>query len=304
MLINYLEICLIGRENIQRYLSRVLGFFPRVDTLLSVLLTLNFGAKAVGRVLSAIGKAIASVLANKYVRIALYILGAVVGLGLALAGAIQIFTLGFFQIPQWLTIASGIISGANIASYAATALQLGGLLLQGRIGTLIRIIGLMIIGNLVGIIEDSTMNRISDATSIGDFFGKAWQGFKDGLNHIKQSFKRGWETLIPILGFNCGPGWENPNEAPSSSLDKNCKGHDEKTRNDRLKTDPKLRYEAKIKSDRWLIRKALIASTRIHLFDLAVRGQPGSAGEIYRSLLLGAFGVRVLYFRYRKSRLK
>ncbi|MER3632500.1 MAG: hypothetical protein C4325_10355 [Blastocatellia bacterium] len=245
--------------------------------------------QAIGRALSAIGNVIARVLGlgNTWVRIGLTILQAVVSFGLGVFGALKI-----------------ILSAVSVASFAATALQVGGLFLQGRIGTLIRVIGLMIIGTLIGIVEDTIVNRVLDARSFSDFFRKAWQGFKDGLDYVKEAFKRGWETLIPALGFNCGPGWGHPGERPAGNLDKICRKHDEDSENTDLIQDAKSRYTAKIKADRLLVRRSLVSSTRTHLIDLAIGGRPGTAGEVYRSLLPVAFGIRILYFRYRRARIK
>ncbi len=187
-----------------------LGFFSWLGNLF----------KSIGKVLSAVGNAIARVLNNRWVRIGVLILGFLVPFLGALAKAIQL-----------------ALKIYNIVADIAGQMQLYGMLLQGKFKQLGMALLSGIVGSFIATIENGIIeglhNYIGDKEfggqryidwgkfSFKDFAHGVWDGFKTGLSDAANQLfrfrtepgkpaKSFWsklaDILIPGYGHFCGPG--------------------------------------------------------------------------------------------------
>ncbi len=165
-----------------------LGFFSWLKKLF----------KGIGKVLSAIGNAIAKVLNNRWVRLGIFIASFLVPfLSPAIAAAVKL----------------GLRIYNTVADIAA-ALQLTGQLLQGKFKELLTNLGIGMISSAISTIADRVIRGVTAALTkngkfsfknftFKGFFGGMWKGFKAGLDDV---FGRGWESLVPLFGRYCSPG--------------------------------------------------------------------------------------------------
>lgn len=250
--------------------------------------------KAIGKIFSAVGRAINKILGNVAVVVALTVLSAVVTFGLSLVATLSVI-MPALTAPTWLTIASYALTAVSYASKLGTVLEIAGLLLQGKIKQFAKIVGMAFVGALVGVIEDSVRNGFIEGLKRGNPFGGAWSGFKKGLGYLKEAFTRNWkDLLIPIYGFFCGPGWgidsSSGIEMPTDGQDKACMKHDKESLISRQKNYDKLGRDW---VDLKLIGRSIVSSTRARLVD-RIFGSGYKIGDIYSTTVPFAFGVRIV----------
>ena len=253
---------------------------------------------AIGRFFSAIGRAINKILGHIAVQIAIIALAAVVTLGTSLIPMLSVL-MPTFVVPTWFTIATYVSTGLAWASKIGSALELGGLLFQGKFKELGKIVGLAFVGALVGIVEDSIVNGAFEGIKNGGgLFSGAWKGFKNGLKNVWAALarfgsKKWWEGFIPVYGFFCAPGWgvgnATTNETPVDGRDSACKKHDSDLQ--RFKAgNPSSTTVTRIDLD--LIKGVLRSTSRPRFTDIAF-GSGGRIGDRYGFTVPFAFGIRI-----------
>jgi len=255
---------------------------------------------AIGRFFQMIGRAIRRILGNIVVQIAINFLAAIVTFGTSLVATLSVFMPGLL-IPTWLAVTSAVLTAASWASKIGTALELTGLLLERKFKQLGKIIGLAFVGALVGVVEDSIINGVTEAIKNGgNIFAGAWKGFKDGLHRLKTIFTRKFKDFfIAVYGFFCGPGYGVENQGYPNSQDgvdgrdKACKAHDEALKQRELDLLAGLPVRSKTYYDWKLIKSNFIATSIPHLTDIAFGGGH-RIGNVFGFTVPFAFGIRIL----------
>ncbi len=255
---------------------------------------------AIGRFFSAIGRAINRVLGNIVVQVALTVLAAVVTFGTSLIASIGVLMGTTIAAPTWLTVASFISTAASWATKIGTALELTGLLLQGKFRQLGRIIGMAFVGAVVGILEDSVVNGAYDAfKNGGNIFAGAWSGFKEGLSSVKAVFTRKLKDFfIAVYGLWCGPGYgveQLGSNGPRGvdERDNACRAHDTGLLSRKAEILLTGSATHTITFYDWkLIKDMFKATSRPRFSDIAF-GSGHRIGDIYGFTVPFAFGIRI-----------
>lgn len=252
--------------------------------------------KKIGKFFSAIGRAINKIMSHIAVRIVVLVLAAVVTFGASVVAAVSIFA-PTLVAPTWLVIATYASTALSWASKIGSALELTGLLFQGKFKQLGKIVGLAFVGALAGVIEDSIVNGALSGKSL---FGGAWQGFKNGLRNVWAALKRfgskkWWEGFMPLYGFFCSPGWgvgnATENETPVDGRDRACKTHDSQLRDKKNGVGSAV-FKTVTQLDLALIRGLLFSSSRPRFLDIAF-GSGGRIGDRFGFTVPFAFGIRI-----------
>jgi len=278
-----------------------LGFFSWLGKLF----------KSIGKVLSAVGNAIARVLNNRWVRIGVLILGFLVPFLGALAKAIQL-----------------ALKIYNIVADIAGQMQLYGMLLQGKFKQLGMALLSGFVGSFIATIENGIIeglhNYIGDKEfggqhyidwgkfSFKDFFNGVWHGLKTGLRDAANQLlryrgqvkdkktglmrnKSFWEkfrdALVPGYGHWCGPGigqGAGETRAGVNGVDEGaCRPHDG------LYNTP---GQDKLGADFEMFGHLLIKFPTLQVTDLAFGGP--SIGSRYKFSALPFFGAILPGYRY------
>ena len=215
----------------------------------------------------------------------------------------SIFVTGKLAVPAWLKTASYISDAASWATKVGTYLELTGLLLEGKLKQLGKVVGLGFVGAIASVIEDAFINGLIKGLVKGDF-SEVWKGLKEGFGELKAIFGRGWKDFfIPVYGLWCGPGYgisqrgmgddDNPTPSGVDGYDAKCKIHDQDLRDRQRNKDLGRPYRTKTHYDWKLIKGVVFSSTSKPRFvDMAFSGR--RVGDIYGFTIPFAFGARII----------
>ena len=283
-----------------------LGFFSWLGKLF----------KKIGKVLSAVGRAVSKVLNNRWVRIGVFILGFILpGLHGLLA-----------TIIEWT------VRIYNYVADIASQLQLWGALLEGNFKDFGAMIGLAIGGAALSQVIDPIVSGIQDALFKGkNLLDSVYKGLVDGYNRFADNLSRSIKDIfIPFYGIFGGPG--NPSDAhydettqdfrPCASADKPCvpdpydaidgdfRQHDltgrqlsqaaKPDKNGIRKITGQQKHAGVRASDRRLVRGLLRHAPSVHLLDVAFSARSGGRpliGSGYKLFALTFFSIRGYVFR-------
>ncbi|MGH9947878.1 MAG: RHS repeat-associated core domain-containing protein [Pyrinomonadaceae bacterium] len=256
-----------------------LGFFSFLKKLF----------KGIGKLFSAVGNVIAKILNNRWVRLGVFILG--------------------FLVPFLAPAIGAVIKAAldiyNFVADIATSLQISGMLFQGKFKELGVTLAIGVVSAAISAIADSVIQGVKDSlTKNGKFSFKnfTWKGFfsgaikglKKGLSSV---FGRGWESLIPIYGRYCAPGYGNggngANGIPIDGLDSLCDRHDG-VYNGTGGLPNNFKNAFRLEADQVFFRGLFRAVTNIGFGDIIFSGRP-SGGNVFRSIAIPAFGGMIVY---------
>jgi RHS repeat-associated protein len=242
----------------------------------------------IGRVVSAVGKAISSVLNNKWVRIAVFIAGFILpGLGGLL-----------------YTVVDTALKIYNRVADFAAQLQLLGSLLQGKFKEFGISIAMGIIGGAIAQVEDAIITGVQDALFKGKYGGNilagAWHGLGEGLSKLGRTLRHAFDkfprNLIPFYGFFCSPAnVDKLGTAPVDPADDICRQHDDEYQR-------RGKGWSKSKADREFLKSLFYLPNafghgfvpKIHLIDIAF-GSRASVGSVYHFIAIPAFTGLVAY---------
>ncbi|MER3462824.1 MAG: hypothetical protein C4342_07575, partial [Armatimonadota bacterium] len=248
--------------------------------------------RGVGQIFSAVGAAVAKVLNNRWVQIAMF--------------ALDFILPGFGKLSSAFGKALYHIAKLGVRIYQkvneiAGLLQLGGMLLKGKFKEFGRAVALGFVGGLYSMVTQSIKNGIQGALfgghfdELGDLFVGAWKGFKEGLNRVGNYLeaigKHGFKALF-AYGYTCGRGNVDPGGAHQeyySGYEDACKAHDDDTRG--------KDKAGVLREDRKFLGRAVFGLTgpSVHAWDIAFggRGYP-TVGTVSKFFAIGAFGALVL----------
>jgi len=253
--------------------------------------------KGIGKIFSAVGNAIARVLNNKWVRIAVFILGFILP-GLQALGSIL-----YKIVDQALRI-------YNTLADIGALLQLAGSALQGHWKEFGLSIAVGIVGGAISQIEDALIKGIQDAVFHGgNVFKGAWKGLKTGWHKfwktLKHAFEKFPKNLIPWYGNFCSPANTLDPGSPNAVDigDEICSGHDDVSNS---RGTGKLKHMTKFESDKQFLRSLFYLPNafqhrwvpKLHIIDIALGMRP-SVGSTYHFMAIIGFSVAV-GFKVRK----
>jgi RHS repeat-associated protein len=143
------------------------------------------------------------------------------------------------------------------------------------LGTLLAI-AFTVVPNIVKMALQTIWTNIKQAVketglTFGSIFRGIGRGIKQAFGFVKAIFSRGINSLVPIYGYFCAPGWgiDGPtvNQQPTDELDSACKEHDTKMREiDDLYESGKISKREwkrlKTKADLRFMKKAMFSYNR------------------------------------------
>jgi RHS repeat-associated protein len=254
--------------------------------------------KGIGKILSAVGRAMSRILNNRWVRIGVFILGFILP---GLHGLLAV-------IVEWS------LRIYNLAADIASQLQLWGALLEGHFRDFGAMIGLAIGGSALSQVIDPIVSGVQDALFKGkNLLDSVWKGLKDGYNRFADNLSRQLkEIFIPFYGIYGGPG--NPKDEkwddnahqfkdvppPTDDTDIGYMGHDITGRmlgdmeDSGLITAHEHRVMRKL-SDRTLVKYLLSHAPAVHLLDVAFSAHSGGRpliGSGYKMFAVIGFSIR------------
>ncbi|HKV35771.1 MAG TPA: RHS repeat-associated core domain-containing protein [Pyrinomonadaceae bacterium] len=265
-----------------------LGFFSWLKKLF----------QSIGKILSAVGRAMSRILNNRWVRIGVFILGFILpGLHGLLA-----------TIVEWT------VRIYNFAADIASQLQLWGALLEGHWRDFGAMIGLAIGGSALSQIIDPIVSGVQDALFKGkNLLDSVSKGLKDGFKRLGKNLTRQLkEIFIPFYGIYGGPGnpddkqWDDDKHefkdvpAPIDDTDIGYRNHDVEGRllgdleDGKVITAHEHRVMRRL-SDRKLVRHLLSHAPMVHLLDVAFSASSGGRpliGSGYKLFALTGFTIR------------
>ncbi|HJP91183.1 MAG TPA: RHS repeat-associated core domain-containing protein [Pyrinomonadaceae bacterium] len=266
--------------------------------------------KSIGKVLSAVGRAVSKILNNRWVRIGVFILG--------------------FILPGLHGLLAAIVSWTvriyNYVADIASQLQLWGALLEGHFKDFGAMIGLAIGGSALSEVIDPIVSGVQDALFNGkNLLDSVYKGLKDGYYRFADNLSRKLKDIfIPFYGIFGGPG--NPPDdtydektrdfrpCPSDKpcvpdayddIDTDFRGHDVAGRQagqdaklpvgDPNRITHEVQHARVRASDRRLVRGLLRHAPSIHLLDVAFSARSGGRpmiGSGYKFFALTFFAIR------------
>ncbi|CAN5217781.1 hypothetical protein BH20ACI2_BH20ACI2_05460 [soil metagenome] len=252
--------------------------------------------QSIGKVFSAVGKAVGAVLNNRWVRI-----------GVMIAS---------FLVPFLSPAIGAVIKAAlkiyNIVADVASSLQLTGMLLQGKFKELGITLALGVASAAISAISDSIIQGVKASMTKGGKFSLknfslkgvlngAFKGLKSGLSDV---FGRGWESLIPIYGKYCGPGYGDGGGGSKGTgidgIDRLCDAHDQKydMSGPQSGLSAETRNLLRLDADENFFRGLFRAVSIVGVGDVVFGGRP-SGGNVYRFIAIPSFGGLIAYRRTR-----
>src|ERR1700754_2027443 len=252
----------------------------------------------IGKILSAVGRAMSRILNNRWVRIGVFILGFILpGLHGLLA-----------TVVEWT------VRIYNFAADIASQLQLWGALLVGHWRDFGAMIGLAIGGSALSQVIDPIVSGVQDALFKGkNLIDSVWKGLKDGYNRFADNLSRQLkEIFIPFYGIYGGPGnpndkkWDDDNHKfkdvppPIDDMDTGFMRHDIDGRmlgdleDNNLINAHEHRVMCRL-SDRALVRHLRSHAPMVHLLDVAFSARSGGRpliGSGYKLFALTGFSIR------------
>ena len=264
-----------------------LGFFSWIKKLF----------QGIGKVLSAVGRAMSRILNNRWVRIGVFILGFILP---GLHGLLAV-------IIEWT------VRIYNFAADIAGQLQLWGALLEGHFKEFGIMIGLAIGGSALSEVIDPIVSGVQDALFKGkNLFSSVWKGMKDGFSRLSHNLTRKLkDVFIPFYGIFGGPNnppdetWNKDTEQfdappPYDDMDTGFKNHDTTARKLGIaeKAGSITHEEHLVRrrtSDRVLLRHLLSHAPSLHLLDIAFSAGTGGRpmiGSGYKLFAVTGFSVR------------
>jgi RHS repeat-associated protein len=267
-----------------------LGFFSWLGKLF----------KGIGKVLSAVGNAIARVLNNRWVRIGVFILGFI------LPGLQALSSILYKIVDMGLKIYNKI---ADIVSM----MQLAGMALQGKMKEFWTSVGLGLVSSLFSQVTTAVQKHLQDTLFKGKYGGNPfkgfWEGLKAGFGKLRETIKHAFEklgNLVPWFGNYCSSAATDSN-ASGTGIDgyddKVCRPHDiEYQRDESSITDEEWKRGIRTKNDirrvaDWkFVRHAIFGfgDPSVTSFDIAFSGQYGGRpmiGSVHKFFSVPAFVV-------------
>ena len=257
--------------------------------------------RGVGQIFSAVGAAVAKVLNNRWVRIAMFALDFILpGLGK--------LTSAFGKL-----LAKIVSVGVNIYNKVAdigSLLQLGGAALQGRWKEFGIAVGLGLAAGLFSQVTSAIKRGIQNALfggqfdELADIFVGAWKGLKAGLIKLGRTLEHAFDNfpknLIPWYGNYCSPAATDSNQSGTgidAYDDDVCRPHDQAYQ-DKSGTPRQINRRRFLADVRFVTSAILGGAPNVSSFDIAFSGQFGGrplVGSVHKFFSIPIFTVSATY---------